>query len=148
MKLSQALKQKNRLAGEIVTQQRILTRENSKRNDNPSKVEVSAVFSRIVTLSDELGKIKAAIAAANVPIYPKIERMAELKSRIAYIKGLNKREGTEVEPIGANQTKEFTWTAFITEEKADKLVAELQGEIDRLQDEVDAFNATTSVQMS
>jgi hypothetical protein len=147
MKLSQALKHKNRLAGEIVAQQRILSRENSRRNDNPSKVNVEAVFTKIIDLSTQLGSLKAAIAVANVPIYPKIERMAELKARITFIKGLNKREGIEIEPIGANQTKEFTWKAFITEEQADKEIAALQSEIDKLQDEVDAFNATTSIQV-
>lgn len=147
MKLSQALKHKNRLAGEIATQQRILARENSRRNDNPSKVDAEAIFNRIVSLSEELGKVKAAIAAANVPIYSKIERMAELKAHITFIKSLSKREGTEIEPIGANQTKEYVWKATITEERADQLVAKTQAEIEIIQDSVDAFNATTEISL-
>jgi hypothetical protein len=147
MKLSQALKQKNRLAGELVAQQRILARENSRRDDKPARVDCALVWGKIVQLSDDLGRIKAAIAAANVPIYPKIERMAELKSRINFVKGLEKREGPEHESIGGDRAVIVNWTAYVTEADADQRISAIQIEIDRLQDEVDAFNATTEIKL-
>jgi hypothetical protein len=146
MKLYQALKQKNRLAGELVRQQQILQRENARRNDSVSGVDRAAVWSKILALSDRLGELKAKIATANIGIYAKIERMGELKSRIAYLASLHKREGQEVTFIGRDQEKlTYSWHSEINQEKCDALVAEYQAQIDKLQDETDTYNATTEL---
>ena len=146
MKLSQALKLKNRLAGEIAQKQQILQRENARRNDNPSKVNAQEVFDQIVKLSEELGTLKGKISTANIGIYSKLERMAELKSFIAFLVSLPKREGEEVQFVGRDQEKlTYTWTSLINQEACDKRVAELQTAIGNLQDEVDQYNATTDI---
>jgi len=93
MNLAQALKQKNRLAGELARQQQILQRENARRSDSASTVDREDVLNRIVELSEELGELKGKITKANVNIYPALERMAEYKSLIAFYQGLPKREG-------------------------------------------------------
>lgn len=148
MNLSNALKQKNRLAGELVRQQQILQRENARRSDSVSKVDASAVWQKILQISDELGKLKGKITQANVAIYPALERMAELKARIAFIYGLQKREGEEVSFVGRDQEKlVYTWTSTINQQTADELVAKYQEEINTLQDQVDAYNATTQVEV-
>jgi len=147
MNLSQALKQKNRLAGELVRQQQILQRENARRSDSVSSVDCEVVWNKIVELSEELGELKGRITKANVNIYPALERMAELKARIAFVQGLQKREGPEVTFVGRDQEKvEYTWESFVNQEKSDELVAELQDEINNLQDEVDEYNATTQIE--
>jgi hypothetical protein len=146
MNLSQALKQKNRLAGELVRQQQILQRENARRSDSVSTVDREAVFEKILSLSDQLGELKGAITQANVNIYPALERMAELKGRIAYLGTLPKRDGEEITSVGYNQEKlTYKWDSFITQERSDEMVAELQEQINELQDEVDAYNATTEI---
>ena len=68
MNLSQALKQKNRLAGEYVRLANILTREKSRRNDNPSKIDQQSIYNQMIETSNNLGELKAKIATANVPI--------------------------------------------------------------------------------
>ncbi len=146
MNLSQALKQKNRLAGELVKLQQILTRENSRRNDNPSKVNPQETWEKIIETSNKLGELKAQIAAANVPIYSKIERMAELKSRISYLQGLHKHEGEETTFVGRDQEKlVYTHVAFINQQRADEMILELQEDINVAQDFIDEFNAKTSI---
>jgi len=81
-----------------------------------------------------------------VGIYPKLERMAELKARIAYITGLHKRDGEEITFEGLQREKvTYTWTSEINQEKADALVAQLQEQIAQLQDEVDEYNATYEI---
>jgi len=131
MNLSQALKQKNRLAGELVRQQQILQRENARRNDSVSQVDREKVWEKILTLSEE----------------PALERMAELKARIAFIQGLTKREGPDVVFIGRDQEKvEYLWDSFISQEKGDEFIANLQEQINELQDEVDDYNATTQLE--
>ena len=146
MKLSQALKLKNRLAGELVRQNQILQRENARRSDSKSQVDRDAVWNEILKLSDQLGELKGKITQANVGIYPMLERMAELKSRIAFVQGLPKREDEEVQFIGRDQEKlTYQWSSFITQEKSDQMVKELQEQINNLQDQVDAYNATNEV---
>lgn len=147
MNLAQALKQKNRLAGELVRQQQILQRENARRSDSVSTVDREAVYERILEISEELGELKGKITQANVNIYPALERMAELKSRIAFVQGLPKREGEEIQPLhGDREPLKYQWDSFINQEKSDELVAELQEQINDLQDEVDTYNATTEVE--
>ena len=147
MNLAQALKQKNRLAGELVRQQQILQRENARRSDSVSSVDRDVVYQKILGLSDDLGELKGKITQANVNIYPALERMSELKSRIAFIQGLQKREGEEVMFVGHDQEQvKYQWDSYISQEKCDDTVAELQEQINDLQDEVDAYNATTEVE--
>jgi len=146
MNLSNALKQKNRLAGELVRQQQILTRENARRSDTVSTVDREALWNRIQQLSEELGELKGKITIANIGIYPLLERMSELKARISYVQGLPKREGEEISFIGRDQEKlVYTWNTTINQSRSDKLVSELQVQINDLQDKVDTYNATTTV---
>lgn len=146
MNLAQALKLKNRLAGELVRKQQILERENARRSDSVSKVDREAVWNEIVELSERLGELKGRITQANVAIYPSLERMAELKSRITFLNTLPKREGEDVNFVGRDNDKlTYTWDSFINQERADDEVAQLQEEINYLQDTVDAYNATTQL---
>jgi hypothetical protein len=147
MNLAQALKQKNRLAGELNRQQQILQRENARRSDSVSTVDRNAVLQRIITISVELGELKAKIAKANVGIYHALERMAEFKSQISFFQGLNKQVGEEVSFIGRDNEKlVYKWDSLITQEKCDEMVADLQEKINELQDEVDRYNAITEIQ--
>jgi hypothetical protein len=146
MNLAQALKLKNRLAGELVRKQQILERENARRSDSVSKVDREQVWKEIVDLSDRLGVLKGQITRANVAIYPSLERMSELKSRITFINNLPKRAGEEVNFVGRDQEKLiYTWDSLINQERADALVTKLQEEINSLQDKVDAYNATNQI---
>lgn len=146
MNLAQALKQKNRLAGELVRQQQILSRENARRNDSVSKVDREAVWTKVVELSTKLGELKGKITVANIGIYPMLDKMAELKARITFIQGLDKREGEEITSVGYNSEKlVYTWNSCINQEKCDALVVKLQEEINALQDQVDNYNATTTI---
>ena len=149
MNLAQALKLKNRLAGELVRQQEIVKRENARRSDNVSSVDRNVAFTKAIELSDKLSVLKGKITKANVNIYPALERMAELKSRIAFIQGLDKREGPEVayQWIGKEQKQvDYIWSAYINQETADTMVTKLQAEINTLQDQVDDYNASTQIE--
>ena len=147
MNLSQALKMKNRLAGELVRQQEILQRENARRSDNVSKIDRQKIWESILSLSLQLGELKGKITRANFNIYPVLERMAELKSRISFLNGLPYKEGEEMSFVGRDQEKVvYQWNSFINQQKSDELVAELQETINQCQDEVDQFNATTLIE--
>lgn len=144
--LNLALKSKNRLAGELVRQQQIFSRENARRSDSVSTVDREEVWKNIQRLSDELGVLKGKITAANIGIYPSLERMAELKSRISYIQNLTKREGEEISFVGRDQEKlVYTWNSTIGQTRCDTLVSEIQIQINELQDSVDMYNGYTLI---
>lgn len=144
--LNQSLKQKSRLAGELVRLQAILARENARREDSVSTVNRDDIWKQILDTSNKLGELKGRITVANIGIYPILERMSELKSRIAFLNSLPKRAGTEVEPsYGNNERITHTWESFITQEKADGMVVLLQKEINDSQDVVDQYNGSTSI---
>jgi len=146
--LSQALKLKNRIAGQLVKAQEIFSRENSRRSDNPSQVDRKEALEKIFKLSDLLGDLKSRIATANVPIYSDIERLNETKSLITYIIGLNKTEGPDIVGTVYNQPpKEYTWDAHLNQQSADNLIEKLQQKINAHQDKIDAFNATTIIDL-
>ena len=144
MKLTKALKLKNRLVGEINQLQQVLQRENSRRNDNPSKVNCQEVYNQLASKRNELINLKSAICRVNAGnivkdggIYGKIAMMTEMKSYINFLNTLPKREGEELTLIGSNREKlSYQWTAFINQEKADQYIQVTQAEINTLQDEV------------
>ncbi len=156
--LSQALKHKNRLAGEISRLRDIVQRENSRKESQPARADVRAAFDQSVSRSRELAHFKGAIAAANAAvtdsnhgIYGKLNLQAELRGLIVFIKSLNTKEGEEVERVGFLSRDEAVRTVFvatITRDEVDRLTVAYQAEIDRLQDEIDEFNATTRIPLT
>ena len=74
-----------------------------------------------------------------------------LRGLIAFIKALNTKEGEEVERVGFLSRDEAVRTVFvavITREEVDRLTVTYQTEIERLQDEIDEFNATTRIPLT
>lgn len=154
--LSHALKHKNRLAGEVARLREIVQRENSRKESQPVRADVRAAFDENVTRSRELAAFKGAIAAANAGvtgpargIYGKLNLQAELRGLLAFVKALNTKEGEEAAPIGfRGDTFRQTYIAVITRDEVDRLAAAYQTEIERLQDEIDEFNATTRIPLA
>ena len=147
MRLNQALKLKNRLAGELQRLTSIFMREKSKRNDNVSKVDPKAVWLEMQTVREELTILKGKICRANIGIYPVLEEMAELKALISTVQSLNTREGEEIAFVGRDQEKlTYVYTAFMNRQKVDDLVKKTQQILDELQDKVDHYNATTEIE--
>jgi hypothetical protein len=144
--LSQALKVKNRLVGEIAKLRRIITRENSRRSDNPSKVDVAAKIDELNVKYGKLVDIKTKIATANVGIYREIAQMEETKGNIAFFSGIPTREGEEmVATYGQQKALEYQHVAYLNQEGVDTLVSGLQKLADELQDKIDRFNANTFI---
>ena len=126
--LAQALKQKNRLAGEIARAREIVQRENTPKDPQSAGADVRAVFDQCIAQSRELAAFKGAITAVYAGvlsgdrgIYGKLNLQAELRGLIVFLKAL----------------------APIARDEGDRLVAAHQAEIEQLQDEIDKFNATT-----
>ena len=145
MKLAKALKVKNKLAGEVTHLKELLVKQNSRSTRQPFDYNNTEVLANLRGKLDELVKVKAAIAVANVEIYGKIFRMAELKGLISTLDALETKQGVICTGGEYGRPVETEYVAQIKQSEADKLVAELQTEIQLIQEVLDEFNFTHTV---
>lgn len=146
MKLSKALKEKNRLVGEINRIKQLISRENSRDVKSSSKVDVDKLWLDLNLTTNKLVTIKAAIFKANVGIYANIVSMGELKDRIYWMASVNTNNEKSERPYGEHiLTTEYK--ACKTQEDIDNMTKAMQDEIARLQDEIDEYNATTMIEV-
>src|SRR5881296_1145791 len=139
MKIAKALKLKNQLAGDIAQLKELLTKQKFDYDNRE-------VLTRLRAKIDELIKVKAAVAAVNAEIYDKIFRLAELKGLVATLTSLDTKAGVFHEGGRFGEPGyEVEYVAQLGKVDVDKLVAELQDEIQTLQDVLDEFNFTRSV---
>jgi len=148
MKIAKALKLKNQLAGEVAQLKELLTKQNSRSSKQKFDYDNREVLTRLRAKLAELVKVKAAVAAANAEIYDKIFRLAELKGLVTTLTGLDTKagvfhEGGRFGDVGY----EVEYIAQLGKVDVDKLVAELNAEIQSLQDALDEFNFTRSVNL-
>jgi hypothetical protein len=147
MKLSKALKVKNRLVGEINTVKSIINRENSQLEDKFNHTKVSESFVQLDDKLAQLISLKAAIQVATAPIAVKLIRMAELKGQLGFFECLDTKEGKfSKSRFTRDAPEEYdVFEAFVTQDDVDARLQVIKEEINDLQDEVDDFNATTSI---
>jgi hypothetical protein len=146
MKIAKALKVKNRLTGELNKIREIWKRENSRRSDNISHVDVEQLEKEHSDLFVKLVEIKSAISVASYGISYKLVKLAELKSHINFINSLHAREGDEVSFVGRDQEKlVYTWKSHYNQQKKDEMVSAIQEQINMLQDEIDDYNSKTDI---
>jgi len=70
MKIAKALKMKNQLAGEVAQLKDLLAKQNSRSTKQKFDYDNREVLTRLRAKLDELVKVKTAVAAANVEIFP------------------------------------------------------------------------------
>lgn len=144
--IARALKEKNRVAGRLAKAREIIQQENSKDKSLPRRVDVEATYAEAKMLEARLVAIKSAIAQANNPIVAKIIELDELKSEIAFLNGLNVKEGRFEEVSYGNKIVRDI-EAVVGQARVLAEVAELQERADVLQDALDEFNASTKVEI-
>ncbi len=149
MKISKALKQKNRIVAELNRLQNLLVAHNALEEGKTRSVDVSNVVEQIEATRVELIKLKGALAVATAPIYFKLVEMSEAKAYIKFLTsslrvGANKIARNEV-VNGQYITKEYSVDYIISEQNKINKIKELTARIENLQDEVDAFNAVTDI---
>jgi hypothetical protein len=140
--LAKALKLKNRLAGRIAKLTQTIQTYNSIQ-EKADRIDVRTAYAGRTDLISRLSDLKSAIAFANIPIQKEIFTLAELKSEIALLAGLNTKHGTIAE--GYPTAGEVTYIAQFRKSEVDEMSIALEARIDALQDKLDAFNANTTI---
>lgn len=144
--IARALKEKNRVAGRLAKARGLVGAENSKDKSVSRGVDVAAMYDLAKVLRNRLVAIKSAIAEANKPIVSKIIELDEIKSEISFLNGLDVKEGKFVTTNYGSRI-ESDIDAVIRKQQVLDEVAALQARADRIQDELDEFNATTNVEI-
>jgi len=157
MKISKALKLKNRLAGEIGRLKTLIQTSNVVKNGVEREHDVVKNIDDLNKTVASLIDVKTAIAlgntgrmattqAINDNNHKSIFAMAELKGLIEFYKSIPTTHGKVTEgSFMRGDPIEATYDAAIRAKEVEKRVKELQSRIDDLQDSVDAYNASTDL---
>jgi hypothetical protein len=141
--LAKALKLKNRLAGRLAKLDTDLKTYNSVQQ-GAEKIDVPALYETRRAVVAYLIDLKVAVSEANRPVQRAIYELAERKAQIALLSGLTTRHGTVTEGY---QSTEVTYVAQLRKADVDREIQRLEGEVDRLQDQLDAFNHQTVIRI-
>ena len=143
MKLSQALKEKNKLVKKIGNDQKLLGSNNSVIKGNDRDFNPEDLLKSIKENTVKLVKIKTAIAHANKPIVERIIRQGECKSLITFLKKLNTSDGQVQDRYRSSDP--IAYEAHIKGRDVAREVETLEAEIEKIQAEIDEFNNTTFI---
>ena len=142
--LAQALKEKNRIVGEIAKLWTMVGNENSCWEIHTRSIDVNETVERIEFLTQKLIELKTKIGKANEGNLENMYRLEECKSQISRYNGLDTTEDVRYRGINDNITE--VRTAEITAKKVIQRTENLQRQCDVLQDELDAYNATHKIE--
>ena len=139
--LARGLKEKNRLAGKLRELRESISLNNSHDEDVPRDIDVEKTLEATIKIKERLTAVKIALAEANKEIVGLIIGLEELKSEIAWLKGLDTTSRTTKTYYAEKEIVHRT-DAVITGSAKLKMVEELQAKANKIQDELDDFNAS------
>ena len=143
MKVKQALKYKKKLASKMNQEFSKVQMYNSVEEGSIRVYDVVESMKNWLTMSEELVELKTKLHLANAPVYGKIFRMSELKSQLSNLRQLDCVDGKHFDRYGRGEA--VVKTAEISVLEKDQMVSKIEEEIERLQEELDEHNATTSI---
>jgi len=143
MTIKQALKEKNRLIKAIDDEFKKVYSYNSIDEGNVRPYSTVDSLSNIMTLEEGLIDLKTQIHRANIGVYDKIFRLSELKSLAKKLNQIDCSEGKVSEKY--SRAEPSFKTAELSVVERDVRVKSIEEEIERLQEELDNHNATTSI---
>ena len=143
--LSQALKEKNRIAGELANAWRLIALENSMREDKRRVTDLQELYKTIRLYTEKLVELKTKIGLANAGNLENIYRMEECKNELQKIERINTDESSDFQKISDSEFKEYKRTVVFNSSVIWDWQQKLQQECNKLQDEMDTYNATTKI---
>ncbi len=143
--LAQALKEKNRLAGEIRRLWGLFQHENSCQENHERSIDVEKTLQTIEHYTAKLVELKTKIGIANAGNLRNMYLLEEAKNRMAKLNETNGNEDSEREYT--RDTYHYVKrTAVFNEAKLLEMKRKLQIECNALQDKLDAYNALHKIE--
>ena len=144
--LAQALKEKNRLTGEIRRLWGLFQHENSCLESHTRSIDVEKTLQTIEHYTAKLVELKTKIGTANSGNLKNMYLLEEAKSRMANLNGTNGNEDNEREYVRDGGYSYVKRTAVFNETKLLEMKRRLQIECNALQDKLDAYNALHKIE--
>lgn len=142
--LARALKEKNRLVKQVKTLREQIAKYNSVVAGSDKPFDVPERFADYERAAMRLAKLKAAIQGANAPIYGHITEMAELRGMVAFLQMLDTKSGRNVYGY---QGEIVEYEVALDALKVEAELSRIEARLDDLQDQVDAFNSSTKLEI-
>lgn len=146
MTIKQALKYKKKLASKMNEEFSKLSKYNSVEIGTNRVYDPKESMKKWFEMTNELIELKTKIHLANSVVYGKIFRMSELKSQLSSLKQLDCTEGKY-----SDRYSRMSGDTPIIKEAAigllerDTMIASMEEEIEKIQEELDIHNANTSI---
>jgi hypothetical protein len=146
MKLSQALKLKKRMIGEINTIKNQIAKNNSHLSVNKPSYDAADLYIKWQEKLNKYIELKTLIIIANNPIQQLIFKLAEIKSTISFLNDLSIETGVRNNYFNAAASNSMVeYKSEIDDIMRDSLVKDLEKEIEHIQDQLDRFNYETEI---
>ena len=143
--IAKALKLKNRIQSRIRALSNDMAAYNSRLAGSGSEVNVLTSLDEYDRLVGSLVQLKAKIFASNAPVYEKILRLAEAKSKIKVLRSFDTQHGKVADRYSSIEPLEYY--AQLRKSDIDTKCRTLEGTIDQLQEELDSHNHTTFIEI-
>lgn len=145
MTVKQALREKNKLTKQINSLVVRIQKFNSMEEGSVRTYDPREDMDKLISSIGSLVDFKTRIHLANTKVYDKIFRLSEYKGLVKYLRSIDCTDGktTESRRFGESATI-FKSTTF-DQVEMDNLIEYYESEIERLQDELDTHNATTTI---
>lgn len=142
MNISQALKQKSRIIRDIQRGSSRLYKWNIYTVGSTVPYEAKETYQIWLNLKEELILLKSKIYRANEGIQEMIFRLSECKDSVESLKALSCIEGEKITESYSNITVEVSSISLL---ERDKIIKDLENEIDEIQNEIELYNHKTQI---
>ncbi len=153
--IARALKEKERVARKLRRARELFSRINSVPAGTKRPVDANVAFEEVQLLQKRYLEIKKAIALANAGISAQLTEMLVVRAEKEYYEGLECKEMSSFDEWDnlddgsrIRRPMNSPYDAYINEPRRREIVEGLEERLDALQDEVDAFNATHTLEVS
>ena len=144
MNLTKALKHKKKLVKQADEFYSRFYNYNSFEVGTTPSYNPEEMFEGWLKKTDELVSLKAKIHQANIPIAEKIFRLGEIKNVISRMRGLDTKEGKVRDRYSVNDNA-IEYTSYVNLVSKDLQIKNYEEELEKLQEEIEAFNAITKI---
>lgn len=152
MSIARALKEKERIARRLAEARRLFASVNSSLPDVKPTASPAETYEEMQLLQKRYLEIKKAIAEANAGISAQLTEMLVLRAEIDYYNGLNCQEESFTDEwdygdhgVKTRRRVRIVYNTVVNEARRRQIRDELTRRLDDLQDEVDVYNATHTV---
>jgi hypothetical protein len=142
MTVKQALKEKNKLTKQINGLVTRIQRFNSIEEGAVRTYDPREDMDTLTKSVSDLVELKTRIHKANAGVYDKIFRLSEYKGLVKYLRSIDCSEGKVSESRRFAESGSVVKTTVFDQVEMDNLVLYYEGEIERIQEELDTHNST------